>query len=195
MKTQISLLLALGALSASALELSPRFMNMTADGITIRRPYFADGSKKYSVTLNGETELIPYEDGALFRFVKLNHAEMRLRPSSFSVETKFEGEALERYQEAARKLLPQYAEEVVLEQQTPNPLTMNDWKSHRFIYKYKTTAGEIRESITFLNITPNAQVIVQVYAMDKDFVDASERAYDIIRRWHELNPDAVLRGI
>ena len=194
MKIPVILLIALSSLSASALDLSPRYITVLSDGINMRRPYFADGDKKYSVTLNIETELTPYDDGSLFRFIKLEHAEMRLRPSSFSVEIKFEPATLDRYQEAARKLLPQVANNVVLEQQMENPLPMNAWKSQRFVYSYTTPFGEFRESITFLNITPTTQVIVQVYAMAKNFADASERAYDIIRRWHELDPKAVLRG-
>jgi hypothetical protein len=194
MKLHVCLLLALSALSASALDLAPKFINTSADGITIRRPYFSDGSKKYSVTLNVETELVPYEDGALFRFIKLKNAEMRLRPSSFSTEVKFAPDTLDRYQDAARKLLPQIAQEVTLVEETPNPVTINRWKSHRYVFKYKTPTGEVRESITFLNITPDQQVIVQVYAMEKDFTDAAARAWDIIRRWHELNPDSMLRG-
>jgi hypothetical protein len=194
MKKRVSLFLALSALTASALDLTPNFINATADGITIRRPYFADGSKKYSVTLNVDTELLPYEDGALFRFIKLKDAAMRLRPSSFGVEVKFAPETLDQYQEAARRLLPQIAEDVVLEQQTANPITINRWKSHRFVYKYKTPAGEMCESITFLNITPAQQVILQVYSSEKDFADAAERAWDIIRRWHELDPSTVPHG-
>jgi hypothetical protein len=194
MKIPVSLFFALSAASASALDLTPYFINTIADGVVIRRPYFSDGGKKYSVTLNIETELLPYEDGALFRFIKLKHAEMRLRPSSFSVEVKFGPDTLERYQEAARLLLPPSAREVVLEQEVPNPMPINEWASHRFVFKYKLPSGDVRESITFLNITPSQQVIVQVYAMDKDFADASERAWNIIRRWHELDPRAIIRG-
>lgn len=193
MKIVTSLFLVLSALSAPALDLSPNFANVASDGIEIRRPYFTDGGKKYAVTLNSETELVPYDDGALFIFIKLKHAEMRLRPSFFSVEIKFT-DTLDRYQEAARKLLPQMAEGVVLEQQTKNPLPINGWQSHRFVYKYNTPAGEVRESITFLNIIPSQQVIIQVYAPSKDFADASERGFDIIRRWHELDSASVVRG-
>ena len=82
----------------------------------------------------------------------------------------------------------------VLVQQTPNPMPINGWQGHRFTYKYTTPAGEVRESITFLNMTPTQQVIVQVYAMEKDFADASERGWDIIRRWHEVDASTVIRG-
>jgi len=194
MKTSVSLLLALSTFSASALDLNPRFALVDSDGIVLRNPYFVDGDKKYSVILNTETELSPYEDGALFKFIKFDHAEMRLRPSAFSVEVKFGTDTLDRYQEAARKLLPQIAEGVVLEREVKNPLPINKWESHRFVYKYTIPSGAVRESITFLNITPAQQVIVQVYAMEKNFQEASWRGDDIIRRWHELNPSTVLRG-
>src|SRR5258708_1486581 len=133
MKIPVSLFLALSAYPAFALDLSPQFITTMSDGVAIRRPYFSDGEKKYSVTLNIETELIPYEDGALFRFMKRKQAEMRLRPSAFSVETKFGPDTLERYEQGARKLLPPGARDIVLEQQTPNPLSINGWQSHRFI--------------------------------------------------------------
>ena len=194
MKIPISLLLCLSAASVSALDLTPAFILTEADGVSIRRPYFADGDKKYAVTLDSETELTPYEDGALFRFIRFDHAEMRLRPSSFSAEIKFGPETLAAYQEAARKLLPQVAEGIVLEKEAAGLLPINGWTSHRFTFKYTTPAGPVRESITFLNILPTQQVIVQVYAMDKNFEDACGRADDIIRRWHQLDPKMVLRG-
>ena len=194
MKILTTLFVALGALSASALDLTPSFAEVSSDGVTIRRPYFTDGGKKYSVTINAETEVTQCDEGALFRFIKLKNAEMRLRPSPCSVEIKFEPETLDSYEAVARKLLPQVAEGVVLEQQTGNPLPINGWEGHRFVYTYSTPAGQVRESITFLNILPAHQVIVQIYAPAKEFSDASERGFDIIRRWHELDTALVLRG-
>lgn len=194
MKLNSLLILCLSALPAVALDFAPRFVTTISDGIAIRRPYFAHGDKKYSVTLNMETELTPFGDGALFRFVKLSHAEMRLRPSPMSVDVKFEPESLEKYQEAARKLLPPDAEGVVLDQVTQNPLPINGWTGVRFTFQYRVPMGEVRESITFLNLLPKEQVVIQTGSMAKDFADVSDRAYDIIRRWHELDTEAVVAG-
>lgn len=194
MKLNSILILCLGALPAFALDLSPRFINAMADGVVIRRPYFVDGDKKYSVTLNMETDLTPFEDGALFRFVKLSRAEMRLRPSPMSVGLKFDAENQEQYEEAAKKLLPPDAEGVVLDQVTQNPLPINGWSGVRFTFHYRMPMGEVRESITFLNILPTVQVVIQAGSMAKDFPDVSDRAFDIIRRWHELDPKAVVAG-
>lgn len=194
MKLNSILILCLGALPVIALDFSPRFVTTVSDGVAIRRPYFADGDKKYSVTLNMETELTPFEDGALFRFVKLSHAEMRLRPSPLSVDLKFAPENQEAYEEAAKKLLPPDAEGVVLDQVTQNPLPINGWSGVRFTFHYRMPMGEVRESITFLNILPTDQVVIQTGSMAKDFPDVSDRAFDIIRRWHELDPKAVVAG-
>lgn len=194
MKLSISVLLIASALSASALDLTPTFINTVADGIIIRRPYFSDAGKKYSVTLDMETELTPYEDGSLFRFTKFKQGEMRLRSSSFNPETKFGPDTLGQYEEAARKMLPQIATNVTLVDQVKNPWPINGWQSHRFIFSYATATGEVQESITFLNILPTQQVVVQVYASAKDFADVSSRGYDTIRRWHELDPKTAVRG-
>ena len=182
------------ALPAFGLDLSPQFVTTISDGVAIRRPYFADGDKKYSVTLNMETELTAFEDGALFRFVKLSHAEMRLRPSPLSVNLTVDQENQESYEKAARQLLPPDAEGVELDQVTQNPLPINGWTGVRFTFHYKMPMGEVRESITFLNILPTQQVVIQTGSLAKDFADVSDRAYDIIRRWHELDPKTVVGG-
>jgi hypothetical protein len=194
MKIPIGIIIALSALSASALDLSPNYTLVDSDGIVLRHPYFTDGDKKYSLILNSDTELSPYDGGALFKFVKYEHAEMRLRLSPFGVDVKFGPDTMDAYQQAASKMLPQMAEGVVLEKQVKNPLPMNAWQSHRFVFKYTTPAGAVRESITFLNITPTQQVTLQVYAMEGNFENVLARADDVIRRWYELDPKSVRSG-
>jgi hypothetical protein len=141
-----------------------------------------------------DTELTAYGDGARFKFTKLDHAEMILRHSPLGVNVKFGPDTVEAYEQAARKLLPQLAEGVTLEKQVKNPLPMNAWESHRFVFKYTTPSGIVCESITFLNILPGTQVVMQVYAKDAQFENAAARADDVIRRWYELDEKSVLRG-
>jgi hypothetical protein len=194
MKTVIATLIALGTFSASALDLTPNFAAIDSDGVVLINPYFKDGAKKYGVLVNMDTELTAYGDGARFKFTKLDHAEMILRHSPLGVNVKFGPDTVEAYEQAARKLLPQLAEGVTLEKQVKNPLPMNAWESHRFVFKYSTPAGVSRESITFLNILPGTQVVIQVYAKDAQFENATEHADDVIRRWYELDEQSVLRG-
>ncbi|MEQ1850833.1 MAG: hypothetical protein ABMA01_04485 [Chthoniobacteraceae bacterium] len=194
MKSTAFLLLALGAVPAFALDLTPQFITTRAEGAVITRPYFADGEKKYALTLDTETDLLPGEGGPLFRFTKLGQADMRWRLSPFRVDVKFEGEALAAYERSARSNLPALAESVVLEGQVPNPWPVNGWQGHSFIFKFKTASGEVRQSVTFLNIIPGQQIVVTIASMAKDFEDAAGRGYDTIRRWHELDAEAVGGG-
>ncbi len=194
MKTAIAFAFVTGTLSLSALDLTPNFAPMASDGIVLTNPFFTDGGKKYGVILNMDTELTSYGDGAKFKFTKLDHAEMILRHSPFDVNVKFGPDTLDAYEQAARKMLPQVAEGVTLERQLKNPLPMNAWESHRFIFKYTTPAGVSRESITFLNILPGEQVVMQVYAKDAQFENAAARADDVIRRWYEVDPKSIKRG-
>ena len=194
MKTAIATLIAIGTFSASALDLTPNFASISSDGVVLTNPYFKDGAKKYGVILQMDTELTAYGDGARFKFTKLDHAEMILRRSPLDVNVKFGPDTVEAYEQAARKMLPQVAEGVTLEKQMKNPLPMNAWQSHRFVFKYTTPAGVSRESITFLNILPDTQVVMQVYAKDAEFENAAARADDVIRRWYEIDEKSVLRG-
>lgn len=194
MKTATVLSFALGTFSLSALDLTPNFASMASDGVALTNPYFKDGRKKYGVIINTDTELTGYGDGSRFRFTKLDHAEMLLQHSPFSANVKFGPDTIEAYERAARKMLPQIAEGVTLEKQMKNPLPMNAWESHRFYYKYNTPAGAVRECITFLNILPNEQVVMEVYANDAQFELAAARADDVIRRWYEIDEKSILRG-
>jgi hypothetical protein len=194
MKTAIATIIALGTFSACALDLTPEFANIASDGVVLTNPFFKDGSKKYGVIIQPDTELTAYGEGARFKFTKLDHAEMVLRHSPFDVNVKFGPDTVEDYEQAARKMLPQIAEGVTIEKRIKNPLPMNAWQSYRIIFKYTTPAGICRESITFLNILPDTQVVMQVYAKEGQFQNAEARADDIIRRWYERDEKTVLRG-
>lgn len=194
MKLLLGITLAMSTLSVLALDLSPNFAPIESDGIVLRNPYFTDGGKKYGVLIPMDTELKAYENGAMFRFTKFDHAEMLLVHSPMQVTDKFGPDTLEAYEKAARKMLPQTAEGVSLEKQVKNPLPMNAWESLRFVFKYTTASRVTRESITFLNILPNEQVVLQVYAKDAQFEQTLMRADDVIRRWYEIDPKSVIRG-
>lgn len=192
MKTSALILLALAALPVAALDLTPSFATTDADGATISRPYFMDSGRKYAVTLNSETELTAFEDGCIFRFTRVHGAAMRLRPSPVGAAVKFGPETMDRYEQSARSLLPRNAANVALEGQKTNPLPINGWTSHRFIYRYTMPSGDTRESVTFLNILPGTQIVIHVYSPAGSFADASARAHNIIRRWHELDETSII---
>lgn len=159
------------------------------DGVVVRRPYFNDGDKKYAVKLDSETKLTGADGGALFEFEKFAGATMRLRQSPVRGRLELTNESLPSFLEAAKSLLPPGAEEVALVETTPNPLPINNWQSYRFTFSYKALNEKRRQSVTFLDLKPGEQIIIQTTSNERDFAQISARAFNIIRRWHEVVPE------
>lgn len=102
------------AVAAQATELTPHFFVRRSEGVLVRRPYFADGDKKYGIRIDSETRLTAYQGGALFRFDHLPSAALQLRASAVPATTGFRPETLAIYEKSARTLLPSGATEVTL---------------------------------------------------------------------------------
>jgi hypothetical protein len=180
--------------TAPAIDLTPSFVTTVVDGIPIRRPCFVDGDKRYAVTVDRETELTGYDGAALFNFKKFPRAVMRLGQSPLKPDNVFSGEALERYRAVAVQLILKGAEEVTLESGAADVLPINHWTSQRFVFAYKFTGAAMRESVTFLNLDPKQQVVVQIRARESDFAIITARGEDIIRRWHMIEPGTEAAG-
>ncbi len=177
-----------------AIDLTPRFITTHVDGVPIRRPYFSDRDKKFAVTIDQETELREYEGSASFNFSKFPRAVMRLRPSPLKTEIIFDELNLPRYRRAALGLLMQGAEKSVIELEQANVMPINDWQSHRFVITYEVAGSKMRESVMFLNLDPQQQIVVQIRARETDFAMVAARSEDILRRWHEVAPGAEFAG-
>ena len=196
MKPALSVILAGVAFAGvtSAIDLTPSFVTTVVDGIPIRRPCFADGDKRYAVTVDGETELTGYEGAALFNFSKFPRAVMRLGPSPLKPDIVFSGEVLERYRKVAAQLLLKGAEQIRLESETADVLLINDWVTYRMVFTYTFTGAPMRESVTFLNFDQKQQIVLQIRSREADFVAVTARGEDIIRRWHEVIPGTEASG-
>jgi hypothetical protein len=175
---------------ARAIDLTPKYVTTYTDGVPISRPYFLDGKKKYAITLDGETELTSYEDSALFTFKKLPDAIMRLRQSPMKTSVPFDDLNRKRYTEAAQRLLREGSAEIVLEREESDVLPINHWTSRRFTLSYLYLNTRMKESITFLNLDAQQQIVVQIRARDRDFESATVRGFDMVRRWHEVRPES-----
>ncbi len=113
---------------------------------------------------------------------------LRLRQSSIPAQIAFDPESLERYRQAACALLFDGAQDVVFVEGTPNPLPINNWQSYRFTFSYRVAGERRRQSITFLNLKPTEQIVIQTSSSERDFDEVAARAFNIIRRWHEVLP-------
>ena len=181
----IALLIGLTLSAKAQLDLRPHYFK--AGGI-IGRAYFADGEKKYAVTLDPETQLSEAENGALFRFVNVPQASMLLRKTPLAKVLPFDAASLPEYLKAAQALLPRLAVEATLDAQAANVLPINKWRTYRFVFSYQIAGSQVKESITFLNLDDGQQIVVQTGSRKNAFDGIASRADDIIRRWHEMLP-------
>ena len=181
----IALLIGLTLSAKAQLDITPHYYK--AGGI-IGRAYFKDGDKKYAVTLDSETQLSEANGGTLFRFTNVPQASMLLRHTPLPKVLPFDAASLPEYLKAAQALLPRLAEEVTLDEQAANVLPINKWRTYRFVFSYLIAGSQLKESITFLNLDDGQQILVQTSSRLSFFKAISERADDVIRRWHEMLP-------
>jgi hypothetical protein len=107
-----------------------------------------------------------------------------------SADQTFEGVTLDRYREAARRLLPPGAKDISVLGEEPDPITINRWRSYRFIYSCESTGYLRRQTVTFLNISAEEQLVLVVTATEQNFPEAAARSWQIIRSWQPILPGA-----
>ena len=172
---------------AQAIDFTPRYLIENADGIVLRRPYFADGKKNYAIKIYAGTELTADNGGACFKFTKFTYATMRWRPSPFTPDVPFDAEHLPQYA-AALRFLPKGAEGAKVEGEEDNVYPINHWICHRYTISYKFCGFGLRDTVTFLNLNDKEQFVIQVSSRDSDFQAITAQSWDIIRSWHEMEP-------
>jgi len=173
---------------APAVDLTPRYIDTFIDGVANRRLYFADGEKKIGVRVNQETKVEPGAGGVVFRFTKVPGATFLIKPSPMTGDQPFDGIALERYREAARRLLPPGVKDVKALEEVVDPLPINRWTGRRFVYSCEAVDAILAISVTFLNLNAEDQLVLVTTASERNFAEAAERSFQIIRTWQELLP-------
>lgn len=186
-------LLALGVccspLAASAaVDLTPRWIDTFAEGMVMRRLYFADGEKKITLSLNRETQVTQQGNGTIFRFDKLQFVDFLVTRSRHTPSEIFEGRYLEQYRDSAKRLLPLQARGAAIHEEVANPLPINDWVSYRFVISAELPSGKIFQEVTFLNLNENDQIVLVTTAPERDFEEARHRSFQIIRTWQPMLP-------
>ncbi len=175
-------------LAPAAVDLTPRFIDTFAEGATLRRIYFTDGDKKFLLSLNRETDVVPDAGGALFKFTKVPEATFLVVRSRHSPNDLFEGQTLDRYRESAKRLLPVGTRGSVIIEETKDVYPVNDWTSYRITLSFNVGPVIHLQSVTFLNMNSADQVTLVTSAPEKDFSEAAHRSYQIFRTWQEMLP-------
>ena len=176
------------ALPAVAVDLTPRYIDTFADGAASHRLYFADGEKKIGLSLDHETQVAGGGGGVLFRYPKFPEASFLVKHSPVTADQPFSGVALERYREAARRLLPPGATEVKVLDEARDPLTINRWRSYRLAYTFTNGTVPMVQQITFLNLNADEQLVLVATASERNFAEVAGRSFQIIRTWQPMLP-------
>ena len=177
-------------LNGSTVDLTPRYVDTEIDGIKFRRLYFTEDGKKIGISLDRETDVTADPGGGvIFRFPKVPDASFRMTRSPIGADRPMSEGSMEQYREAAKALVPSGVTDVVISEETTNPLPINRWVSQRFVITYLAGAAVMKQSVTFLNLNPETQVVLVTNASGKNFAEAAERSFQIIRTWHEVLPE------
>ena len=198
MKKRTSLigLLALPLFHASAIDLTPRWTDTAIDSIPKRQLYFADGEKKFMLSVDQETEVSGRFGGASFRFPKFPDIDFIVMPSQFTPEIPFDETRLADYRKAARKLLPARANDADTTEENLDPIPINAWKSFRMMLHFKMDARTYVQTVTFLNLNERDQIVLVSSAPERDWSEAADRSWQILRSWQEMLPgdEVVVKG-
>lgn len=188
-KTALALVALLALeLTAPAIDLTPRYIDTFIDGIAMRRLYFSDGDRKIGVSLDRETSVEAGGGGVIFRFEKQPDATFLIKTSPMTADQPFDGVSLERYREAARRLLPPGMRNVKALDEVANTLPINRWTSRRFTYTCEDANAPWAVSVTFLNVKADTQLVLVTCATERNFAEAADRSFQIIRTWQPFLP-------
>ena len=184
----LAIALCAGLRTSSAVDLTPRYIDTFEAGVAGHRLYFSDGEKKIGLSLDRETAVAPGGGGVIFRFPKFPEASFLVKHSPVTADQPFSGVPLDRYREAARRLLPPGSTEVKVLDETRDPLTINRWRSYRFACTFDAAGTPMVQHVTFLNLSADEQLVLVTTASERNFAEASARSFQIIRSWQPMLP-------
>ncbi len=186
--TLLAIGLSAGLRTSSAVDLTPRYIDTFEAGVAGHRLYFSDGEKKIGISLGRETDVIAAGGGVIFRFPKFPEASFLVKHSPVTADQPFTGVPLDRYREAARRLLPPGSTEVKLLDETRDPLTINRWRSYRLGCTFASGTTPMVQQVTFLNLSADEQLVLITTASERNFAEAAARSFQIIRSWQPMLP-------
>ena len=184
----LALALLAGRVPLSAVDLTPRYIDTFEAGVAGHRLYFSDGEKKIGLSLDRETNVGAGGGGVIFRFPKFPEASFLMKHSPVTADQPFTGVPLDRYREAARRLLPPGSTEVKALDETRDPLTINRWRSYRLAYTFTAAGTPMVQQVTFLNLSADEQLVLVTTASERNFAEAAARSFQIIRSWQPMLP-------
>ncbi len=185
MRSTLLASLALSLLAdARALDLTPQFDSVDADGLSMRMPYFQDGAKRVYIKPPNGWKI----EGGSRRAVLFNdaapHANVAfmLSPKPMLPTTEAERKIL---RETVLTLAGKDAEKVEVEAETPDPLPLNGWKTFDIRIAYSTSGERHLKSVMFVRLNAFEELQIMVSGPQNEFGKASSAAMTCLRTWHK----------
>ena len=189
MKTRIVPFLALAGMlspAAFALDLTPHQIVTPNDGPAVPRYFFQDEGKQLSFKIDSKMTITGGSEAAAFGFHDLVSGNMKLAKSPLPPGLALDDKNAETYRASARSFLPAQAADVQLEEEMVNPIAINGWTSQQYTFVYTVAGLAYRRSITFLNLTPQKQLVFDVSAAAAEYAKTYGRSYRVLNSISEM---------
>ena len=170
--------------AAHALDLTPHYAEVDADGLRVRLPYFQDGSKRVFIAPPDGWKIVGDSAGAVLRSEAAARSSVvfALSPKPLLTTTE-DGRKATR--EAVLALAPKGSEAVRLDTETPDPLTLNGWKTHELRISYDLPDARYVKTVLLVRLNAREELQVVATGPESEFPRAAAAAMTCLRTWHK----------
>ena len=184
--TPLALLIATLSLpvAARALDLTPQFADVDADGLRMKLPYFQDGAKRVFIKPPAGWKIDGNSECANLASEAAPHSTVTFTLSAKPVLPKTEAER-KALRDAMLALPGKEAANVTLEADAPDPLPLNGWKTFEFRVSYDLGDTHFQKSVLLVKLNAIEELRVTVTGPAQEFAKAAGAAMMCLRTWHK----------
>lgn len=171
--------------AARALDLTPQFASLAADGLSLRLPFFQDGAKRVFISPPNGWKI----EGSSSRAVLFNDSAphssiaLMLSPKPMLPTTPAEQKILH---DTVLALAGKDAENVTVETETADALPINGWKTFDLRISYDIASTHYLKSVLLVRLNAFEELQVIVSGPQSEFGRAASAAITCLRTWHKV---------
>ena len=170
--------------TARALDLTPQFADVDADGLRMRLPYFRDGEKRVFIAPPKGWKIEGDSAGAVLRSQDAPGSSVALMLSPKPMLSTDEA-GRKAVREAVLALAPKGSDGVAFDGETPDALGINGWKTSELRIRYGVPGSRVVKSVMLVKLNAREELQVVVTAPESEFSRASGAAMTCLRTWHK----------
>lgn len=168
----------------AALELSPHYGRMEADGLTKSALYFQDGHKRVFVEPPPGWDCTGGARSAVFRCGKMPRSSIlfTLSPTPMLPEDATQRERLDASVLAS---VPKGTTGAEIVRSSVDPLQINGWRSYQVQVSYLFNSTRFFKSVLFIRLNLQEELQVIVSATEEDFPAVGSAMSVCLNSWHK----------